>query len=667
MDEKKRIEKLRQEIREHDYRYYCLDNPEISDTQYDMLLKELGLLEKKHPECVSVDSPTQRVGAEPVKGFKTVEHKKRMMSLDNTYSFEEIGAWQMRVLKGLKGYEQGIEYLAELKIDGVSVNLTYQKGLLAVAALRGDGETGEDVTSNIKTIRAIPLKFLIEDGSRFIEIRGEVFMPNKDFQNLNRQRQNDDEPLFANPRNAAAGTLKTLDPQIVADRQLNFFAHSLGETSDKIFLTQNDFLKKAKTWGVPVNPHTKLCSTIKEVEEFCRHWQEKRDTLDYEIDGIVIKVNELEAQERLGFTSKSPRWAIAYKFAARQAITTVKNIVVSVGRTGVLTPVAELDPVECSGVTISNATLHNFDEIERLGIKIGDKVVLERAGDVIPKVVKVDLSARSGKERSFKRPVFCPVCCGKVVKEKEEEVAYRCVNVLCSAQLEKRLIHFASRAAMDIEGMGESVVHQLVEKKMVNRLSDIYGLEKDDFLKLEFFKNKKAQNLIDGIEASKSRPLGRLLFALGIRHVGEKAAEVLAHTYKTLNNLMEAGVDEISSIHEVGDVIAHSVVEFFKLKEMHRLIEQLKNAGVNIKQPKTEKKESAISGKMFVFTGVLDSLTRFEVESRINGLGAKASDSVTRKTDYVVAGLHPGSKVEKARKLGVPILSEEDFKKLIGG
>jgi len=666
MDDKNRIEKLTQEIRHHDYLYYCLDKPEITDAQYDALLKELRLLEKKHPEYVSADSPTQRVGGEPVKGFKTVSHKKKMMSLDNTYNFEEIDEWRTRVLKGLKGYEGSVEYLAELKIDGVSVNLTYQAGALAVGALRGDGETGEDVTSNIKTIRAIPLKFLKDDGPRFIEIRGEVFMPNKDFQDLNRQRQNDDEPLFANPRNASAGTLKTLDPQVVADRRLHFFAHSLGEVSEKIFLTQNDFLKKAKIWGIPVNPYTKLCSTIKEVEEFCRHWQEKRDTLDYEIDGIVVKVNALEAQERLGFTSKSPRWAIAYKFAARQATTTVRNITVSVGRTGVLTPVAELDPVECSGVTISNATLHNFDEIERLGIKIGDKIVLERAGDVIPKVVKVVLGARSGKERDFKRPVFCPVCHGKVVKEKEEEVAYRCVNVFCPAQLEKRLIHFASRAAMDIEGMGESVVHQLVEKKWVNSLSDIYGLKKDDFLKLELFKDKKAQNLIDGIEASKSRSLGRLLFALGIRHVGEKAAEVLADTYITLKNLMKAGVDEIGSIHEIGDVIAHSVVEFFKSKETHHLIDQLKNSGVNMEQPKVEKKKTAISGKTFVFTGVMDSLTRPEAESRVKGLGAKASDSVTKKTDYVVAGSHPGSKIEKARTLRVPILSEEDFKKLIG-
>jgi DNA ligase (NAD+) len=666
MDEKNRIEKLKKEIRHHDYLYYCLDNPEITDTEYDGLLKELGLLEKKYPECVLGDSPTQRVGGEPVKGFKTVFHKKKMISLDNTYNFEEIREWQERVHKGLKGYNHKIEYLAELKIDGVSVNLTYQAGVLVIGALRGDGETGEDITSNIKTIRAIPLKFLKDDGPRFIEIRGEVFMPNKDFQNLNKERQNDDEPLFANPRNASAGTLKTLDPQVVADRRLHFFAHSLGEASEKIFSAQSDFLKKAKVWGIPVNPHTKCCSTIKEVEEFCRHWQEKRDTLDYEIDGIVIKVNALEVQERLGVTLKSPRWAIAYKFAARQVTTTVKNIFVSVGRTGVLTPVAELDPVECSGVTISNATLHNFDEIKRLGVKIGDKIILERAGDVIPKIVKVVVSARSGKERDFKRPVSCPVCHGKVVKEKEEEVAYRCVNLFCPAQLEKRLIHFSSRGAMDIEGMGESVVHQLVEKNMLNSLSDIYGLRKNDFLKLELFKDKKAQNLLEGIEASKTRPLSRLLFALGIRHVGEKAAEVLADTYKTLEGLTKVGVDEISSIHEIGDVIAHSVVEFFKSKETHRLITQLKSLGVNMEQPNLDKKESAISGKMFVFTGTMDSVTRSEAQVKIRELGAKASDSVTKKTDYVVAGLHPGSKVEKAKKLEIPILSEDDFKKLIG-
>lgn len=665
MDIKVKIEKLRQEIRHHDLRYYVLDSPEITDTEYDALMKRLLQLEAEHPGSVTEDSPSQRVGGAPVKGFKTVRHKEKMFSLDNAYSFEEIQEWSERVRKALSSREK-IEYVAELKIDGVSVNLTYRAGRLFIGALRGDGETGEDVSSNVRTIRAIPLSLQGDGYPDLFEVRGESFMSRKDFHTMNKEREEALEPIFANPRNASAGALKTLDPKIVARRRLLFFAHSLGAYSGKGFKTQKGFLDEVKSWGLPVNPHTKLCSAIEEAERFCRHWQEKRQTLDYEIDGIVIKVNAIAQQQRLGFTSKSPRWAIAYKFPAQQATTKIKNISVSIGRTGVLTPVAEFEPVKCGGVTISNATLHNFDEIERLGVKIGDRVVLERAGDVIPKVVRVVESSRTGKEKAFEVPRQCPFCDSRVVKEKEEEVAYRCLNPSCPAQIEKRLLHFASRSAMDIEGAGEIVVHQLVEKAFVRDFADIYTLRKPDLLKLELFKEKKAQNLLDGIAASKARPLARLLFAFGIRHVGEKAAEVLAERFSVLGGLMKAKEEELSSIDEIGDVIARSVCQFFRSSETHKLVEKLERCGVNLTQPKARVVASTISHKNFVFTGELEHLSRGEAEALVKERGAYTSSSVSQNTDYVVVGRDPGSKFDKARKFKIPILDEEKFKKLLG-
>ncbi|MBI5874058.1 MAG: NAD-dependent DNA ligase LigA [Candidatus Omnitrophica bacterium] len=665
MDAGKQIEKLREEIRHHDFRYYVLDSPEVSDSEYDALMKRLISLENKHPEFLAPDSPTQRVGGEPVKGFATVRHKQKMFSLDNTYTFDEIKDWIGRLTKGLKE-PQDVSYVAELKMDGVSVNLTYRNGKLVIGALRGDGEVGEDVTSNIKTIRAIPLKLLGFGYPDFIEVRGETFMSRKDFRAINKERQAQDEQLFANPRNASAGTLKTLDPQIVRGRRLLFFAHSLGDFSGKGFASQKDFLDKAKSWGIPVNPHTRLCSGLTEVMKFCQHWQEKRNTIDYEIDGIVIKVNSLESQSRLGFTLKSPRWAIAYKFAAQQATTQIKNITISVGRTGVLTPVAQLDPVECGGVTISNATLHNFDEIERLGVKVGDRIILERAGDVIPKVVKVLTSVRTGKEKKFEVPIACPSCQSRVIKEDEEEVAYRCVNVSCSSQLEKRLIHFASRSAMDIEGMGDAVVHQLLEKKLVKDFADVYTLKKEDLLKLELFKEKKAQNLLDGIEASKSRPLSRLLFGFGIRHVGEKAASVLAEHFKTIDRLMKSKKEEFNSINEIGGVIAQAVYDFFRSEGTSQLIEKLKKVGVRMQESERVRIVSAISGKTFVFTGELDGFSRSEAEASVKERGGRVSSSVSNKTDYCVAGKNPGSKFNDAKKFNVLTVSEKEFKKLIG-
>ncbi|HRR29281.1 MAG TPA: NAD-dependent DNA ligase LigA [Victivallales bacterium] len=568
---KKEIERLKEEIRLHDYKYYVLSQPEISDSEYDVLMKKLLELEEKNPRYKTDDSPSVRVGGKVLEGFKTVRHKQKMFSLDNTYSLDELAEWDKRVHRGLG--EESCEYVVELKIDGVSANITYDSGKLTMGATRGDGETGEDVTQNIKTIRAIPLLLRGDDVPEFIEIRGEVYMDRKDFDKLNREKEMSGEVLFANPRNAASGSLKLLDTSAVSRRRLNFFAHSLGEYKGTAIHSQWEFLAKARSWGMRCNVASRLCKNLDEVIDYCKSWQEKRDSLSFEIDGIVVKVNSIEQQKKLGFTLKSPRWAVAYKFPARQATTTVRDIKMQVGRTGVITPVAELEPVECSGVVIKHATLHNFDEIKRLHIKKGDRVLIERAGDVIPKVVKV---VQSLGRNLPDPPHKCPECGGTVKKEKEEEVAYRCINPSCPAQLERGLSHFASRGAMDIEGMGESVVRQLIDKKIVKDFADIYYLKKDDLLGLELFKDKKAQNLISSIERSKKQPLSRLIYGLGIRHVGEKAAYVLAQNFRTMDNLMKARKQDFDAIYEIGEVMADSIVEFFCQEASKNLIKKLK-------------------------------------------------------------------------------------------
>ncbi len=671
---KQQAEKLRDQIRHHDYRYYVLNQPEISDKEYDELLKKLKGLEDAHPELVTPDSPTQRVSGEPVKGFKTVKHKIKMLSLDNTYSFDELKDWDERVRKGLHHTEK-VEYVAELKIDGVSISLIYEDGILTVGATRGDGETGEDVTLNLKTIPSIPLKLLLNThlGARqypipdTLEVRGEVYMAKKDFEELNKVRAKEDEVLFANPRNSAAGSLKLLDPKLVAGRNLTCFIHSFAILEKGEALKgQWEFLEQAKKWGLRVNPNNKLCAGLKEVMGFCEKWQEKRDSLDYEIDGIVVKVNSFDQQRRLGFTLKSPRWACAYKFPAKQATTRLKDIKVQVGRTGVITPVAELEPVECAGVTIRHATLHNFDEIERLGVRIGDKVVLERAGEVIPKIIKAVESVRTGREKAFKIPVKCPACGGVITKEKEEEVAYRCVNPSCPAQLERGLAHFASRGAMDIEGMGEAAVGQLINNRMLKDFADIYFLKKEDLLKLELYKDKKAQNLLDAIERSRKQPLSRLLYALGIRHVGEKAAFVLAQRFGAMDKVMSARREEFDAIHEIGSVMAESIEDFFKQEGTKKLVAKLKKAGVNMSEPKGKAASSQLlAGKTFVFTGELAGFSRQEAERRVRELGGNAGSSVSSQTDFVVAGENPGSKYDKAKKLGVKIIDEKKFKKML--
>ncbi len=665
---KKQIEKLSLQLEDHNYRYYVLNQPTISDKEYDDLLKELIALEEKFPHLKSPTSPSQRVGALLPSGTKTVIHKAKMYSLDNTYSIEELEDWHKRVCKGLK--EEKIEYVVELKIDGVSAVLTYEKGELVLGATRGDGMRGEDVTQNLKTIRSIPLKLKEEKRENFsdlLEVRGEIYMSRKDFEALNRERKDKGVVLFANPRNATSGSLKLLDSRLTAQRHLSCFIHSFGLLEGgQAFKTHWEFLQKIPEWGLRTNLENRLCKNFTEVVAYCDEYQKKRSTIPYEVDGVVIKVNSLSQQQQLGHTLKSPRWAVAYKFTAQQATTTIKEIKIQVGRTGVLTPVAELEPVECAGVMISHSTLHNFDEIKRLGVKKGDRVLLERAGDVIPKIIKVVESSRSGQ--TLKIPQHCPECGGAVVKEREDDVAYKCINPSCSKQLEMGLIHFASRKAMDIEGLGEAVVRQLLEKGLVKDFADIYSLKKENLLTMELFADKRAENLLKAIENSKKQPLSKVLLGLGVPNVGEKVAYVLAQNYLSLDPLMKATGEELQDIHEIGPTIAESIEKFFKQTSTKKLITKLKKRGVNLSEPKVVKYSSQkLSGKKFVFTGELISMTREEAAKGVKELGAEVISSVSQKTDFVVVGESSGSKYQKALELNVKILNEQQFKELIHG
>jgi DNA ligase (NAD+) len=656
------IELLRQEIRKHDYLYYVQDSPELSDYQYDQLLKKLQELEKKYPRLVTPDSPTQRVSGLAAPTFAPARHTVPMLSLDNTYSREELREWAARVDKGLKN--EKCEFVVEPKIDGVGLAVTYKDGVLSTGATRGDGETGEDITPNSKTIRSIPLKLTAARPPSFVDIRGEVYMEKEEFAALNKRIVDIGEEPFANPRNAAAGSLRQKDPKVTASRPLKFFVHSYGRIEGgEDFSTHWEFLGICRKMGLRPAQQSKLFDNFDKVVDYCAEFEEKRDTLPYEIDGMVVKVNSLAQQKVLGFTMKSPRWAIAFKFAARQASTKINGIRVQVGRTGVLTPVADLEPVELSGVTISHATLHNFDEIERLGVSVGDTVLIERAGDVIPKVVKV--MKKAGGHKKFAIPAKCPACHEPVTKEKEEEVAYRCMNPSCPAQLEGGLIHFAARGAMDIEGMGESAVQQLVKSGKVKNFDDIYRLKKEDLLELELFKDRKAEKLLAAIEKSKKQPLFRLLYGLGIPNVGEKASLVLAERFETLDRLAGADREQLTSINEVGPVMAEAVTDYFSQASVRKLMEHFKSFGVNMKEPEREKGEQKLSGLTFVFTGELKNRSRSEAEALTRSLGGNPTSSVSKKTDYVVAGEAAGSKLEKAKKLGVKILDEAGFERLI--
>lgn len=658
------IQKIKREISRYDYYYYTLSQPRISDREYDILMDRLKEIEGEFPQLITADSPTQRVSGIVQDGFAAIRHRQKMFSLDNTYSLNELKGWIKRLSKGLDSEE--IEYAAELKIDGVSASLTYEKGMLISGATRGDGENGEDVTLNVRTIHSIPLRLLEDSPPEIIEIRGEVYLDHRSFEAINLQRKKNDEPLFSNPRNAASGSLKLLDARVCAQRGLSFFAHSLGYLKGGDFPSQWEFFKKLKGYGMPLSPESRLCKKAKEIWDFLNLWQYKRKKLEYDIDGVVIKVNSFTQQAALGATLKSPRWAVAYKFPASQAGTQVKNILISVGRTGVITPVADLEPVECAGVIISRATLHNFDEVKRLGIKIGDQVILERAGEVIPKIIKVVESARGGQEKDFFVPKNCPACGSLIVKEKQEEVAFRCINPSCPEQLEKGLIHFASRQCMDIQGLGEAAVKELIAKRLVNDFADIYYLKEEQILRLELFKEKKTEKLLSAILKSRNQSLNRLIYGLGIRHAGEKASYLLAERFRNIDNLMRVGKEDLEGIYEIGKVIAESVWIFFRQDTVKRLIDKLKQAGVNTTQERLKLKEPVFSAKTVVFTGELESLSRLEAKNAVRHAGGKISSSVSRNTDFVVAGSSPGKKYDKARELGVRIITEKEFKDKIG-
>ncbi len=665
---KKEIQELSAALERHNHRYYVLNQPTISDKEYDDLLAKLARLEKDFPELRFSDSPTQRVGVKLEEAAGNVVHKVKMFSLDNTYSIDELKDWQARVTKGLPG--EDVEYVAELKIDGVSAALTYQEGRFILGATRGDGLNGEDITNNLKTIRSIPLKFF--PGAKYpvpkiLEVRGEIYMERKDFELLNKEKKHKGEELFVNPRNATSGSVKLLDSTLTAKRKLSCFIHSFGIAEGGSYQTHWDFLEAAKQYGFRVNKTSRLCKNFDEVIAYCKEYEAKRTAISYDVDGVVIKVNSQTQQRRLGETLKSPRWAVAYKFPAHQATTRIKDIIIQVGRTGVLTPVAELEPVECGGVTISRATLHNFDEIKRLGVKKGDRVLLERAGDVIPKIIKVVESSGKAGESYFKIPSKCPECGGDISKENADEVAYRCMNPLCPKQLERGLLHFASRKAMDIEGLGEAVVVQLLERNIVRDLADIYFLKKEDLLKLELFADKKAENLLAAIEKSKAQPLSRFLFALGVSNIGEKAASTLAQKFLSLDKIMNAQSSDFESIYEIGGVMASSIENYFKQPATRKLIEKFKEAGVNIREPQkaTIPGAAKLSGKKFIFTGTLQEFSRDKAEDLVKGLGGDIVSAVSKKIDFLVAGENPGSKYNKAKTLGVKIINEKQFKEMI--
>jgi DNA ligase (NAD+) len=664
----KKIEALREKIRYHEYRYYVLDDPEITDAEFDKLMNELKKLEAEHPELITPDSPTQRVGGKPREGFVKVRHSSPMLSLDNAYSEEELRDWERRVHE-LSG-RNDVEYICELKLDGMSLALHYSGGQLVRGITRGDGSVGEDVTSNVRTVRSIPLSIVKEKLKKAgipaeFEVRGEMLMPLAAFRRMNDERERQGLSQFANPRNATAGTVRQLEPSITAQRRMDFFAYMLLKDGRTYFDRQSKAMDALEAAGFKVNPNRKLAKNLEEVFAFIQSWEPKRDSLPYEIDGIVVKVDRTALQQELGFTGKAPRWAIAYKYAARGAVTQIENIVPQVGRTGKLTPVAWLKPVPIGGTTVSRATLHNMDEIERLGVKIGDWVEVERGGDVIPKVVKVveDKEHPRG-HKEFHMPEHCPVCGGNVVRT-EGEGDHRCVNANCPAKLQGTILHFASRHVMNIDGLGEALVNQLTERGLVKNVADLYWLTKDDLLKLERMGDKSAQNVLKEIEASKKLPLERLIYGLGIRFVGERTAQFLAEHFGSLDDLTKAGAEELEEVNEVGPRIAESIVEFFADEHNRQLVSDLRKAGLTFTGKKKEK-GTKLAGKTFVLTGTLTRHTRDEAKKMIEDAGGRVSGSVSKKTDYVVAGSDAGSKLDKARELGVSVIEEEEMEKLVG-
>lgn len=674
---RKRIEELKKEIEYHNYRYYVLDSPVISDAEYDRLMRELMELEEKYPQFRTPDSPTQRVGAKPLERFPVMKHAIPMLSLDDAFNEEEAREFDRRIKKllGMKEVEK-IEYVCEPKMDGLAVELVYENGIFLKGGTRGDGYEGEDVTNNLKTIRSIPLKIGIlsgkdippdairRDAPALLEVRGEVFMTKEEFKRINREREEEGEPLFANPRNAASGSLRQLDPSVTASRKLDIYFYGVGRAEGIKFSTHEEILRCLKGWGFKVNPFVEKVNGIDEVIEYYTRMGKKRDELPYEIDGIVVKVNNLEFHEKLGQKTRSPRWAFAFKFPPSQEVTKLIDIKLQVGRTGAITPVAILEPVKVGGVIVKKATLHNPDEIKRKGIMIGDYVVVQRAGDVIPEVVKAIPERRTGNEKKFVMPEECPVC-GEKIYYPEGEVIPRCPNINCPQKIKESIKHFTSRNAMDIEGLGKERVALFIERGLIKDMADIFYLKESDLIGLPGFAEKAAKKLIDAIEASKEVPLQRFIFALGIRNIGEYAAGLLAEKFKTIENLMKAKYEDLITIEGIGPETARSVVEYFSSKKNIQMIEKMFRAGVKPK-PHEKKKEGKLKGLTFVFTGALDSYSRGEAEKIVKELGGEVASSVSRKVDIVVVGKEPGSKLEKAKALGIKTINEEEFLEMIG-
>jgi DNA ligase (NAD+) len=657
-DPAREIEELREELRRHEQLYYVADQPEITDAEYDELMRRLQALETEHPELATSDSPTQRVGGKPREGFIKVRHSSPMLSLDNALNEAELRDFDRRVRELLGG--AGYCYVAELKMDGLSMAAHYVDGRFARAVTRGDGVVGEDVTENARTIRSLPLR--VKTALPRLEARGETVMNRRAFERLNAERDERGLSRFANPRNAAAGSLRVLEPRVTASRRLDFYPYFLLADGQAVRRNHSECLDELARLGFKVNPHRKLCRGVEEVLAFCAKWELRRDELPYEIDGVVVKVNSVEQQRALGFTAKAPRWAIAFKYPARQAVTTVEGIEIQVGRTGALTPVARLTPVDVGGVTVSRATLHNEDEIERLGLEIGDDVVIERSGDVIPKVVRVH--ALGSYRSEFRMPAQCPVCGGKVVRE-EGEAASRCINTNCSARLKESILHFSSRGVMNIDGLGDALVDQLVDRGMVESVADLYDFTLEKLLSLERMGPKSAANLIRNIEKSKKNPLPRVLTALGIRFVGERTADLMAEEFGSMDAIATAGLEELQEAQEVGPKVAESVFQFFREPRNQELVDRLRNAGLQFEHSAPRPKGGPLKGLAFVLTGTLPSLSREEAKRLIETAGGKVIGSVSKKTNYVVAGDEPGSKLARARTLGVQVLNEAQLLELI--
>jgi len=663
---KKQAADLRRQIEYHNYRYYSLDQPEISDAEYDQLFDKLLELEKLHPELVTPDSPTQRVGAKPLEKFESVTHALPMLSLNKVTTAEEFQDFDRRVRQLLAGEGGQIEYVVDLKFDGLAVELVYEKGLLITGSSRGDGTTGENITANLKTVKTIPLRLQGANIPDLLEVRGEVIFFKSQFDTLNKKQLETGDKVFANPRNAAAGSLRQLDSKITAFRPLYFFAYAIGRASDKIFDNHFETMDFLKDLGFRVSEFLKSFENIKEVEKYYDLIAQKRDSLDYDIDGIVIKVNNHHQQDIVGQIARSPRWAVAWKFPPQQVTTILEDIQVQVGRTGILTPVAHLKPVKVGGVVVSRATLHNEDELKAKDIRIGDTVLIQRAGDVIPEVVSVITSKRTGREKPFKMPKFCPVCESDTIRI-EGESANRCVNPYCQAQLVESIAHFASKGAMDIDGLGYKTVELLVEKKFIHDIADLYDIpqHKDEILKLERTGKKWFSNLVKALEKSKNRPLENLIFALGIRNIGEHLASVIAHQFGSIDNLRQQTPEQLILVNEIGPIVADSIIAFFNDKRNLEVLNKLKAHGVVFPEETSQSADGRLTGKTFVLTGTLESLSRNEAKKQIEKLGGRVTSTVTRKTDYVVVGTAPGSKYDKALKLGVAILDETAFKKLL--